>query len=466
MLAAVPARLHCLLLTVAVTGVLACLPAVAQEAAATAPPASATVQAGRWLAAGRAEEAWSLLAPLEPTRQGDSEFDYLLALAALDSSRPASALAPLRRILGLEPRFDGARLDLARALAATGDAAGARLEYGTVLERSPAESARASARAGLAALDGPGPDGAVAGRVVATTPSGSRAVRWIPALLIGAGYDSNANVSSSDSVFGFTLDPRAVQQASSFAEVGATLRGEGAPTPQVGLVSMLRAGHRINPDARFVDLSTADLGLGLNARIGSWTAGLGANLATGWLDGEAYFHSAFVEATLARPLSASWELVGAARAIGLDYLPSRFAPLDVRRYVWGAALQRRISAAGIPQFGMALLGGRDAARNATSPWSNDRYGVRLFGSRAIGQRGAVFGELAWLTSDFFGARGFFGADRLDRQAVAALGVELRGRPWARWQIAPQLRYTDNRSNVYLYRFERFEASVFLRREFD
>jgi hypothetical protein len=78
----------------------------------------------------------------------------------------------------------------------------------------------------------------------------------------------------------------------------------------------------------------------------------------------------------------------------------------------------------------------------------------------------VFGELAWLTSDFFGARGFLGRDRLDRQTVAAAGFEMREWPARRWRIAPQLRYTDNRSNVTLFRFERFEASVFVRREFD
>jgi hypothetical protein len=34
-----------------------------------------------------------------------------------------------------------------------------------------------------------------------------------------------------------------------------------------------------------------------------------------------------------------------------------------------------------------------------------------------------------------------------------------------WRVVPQLRYTDNRSNVTLFRFDRFEASVFVRREF-
>ena len=78
----------------------------------------------------------------------------------------------------------------------------------------------------------------------------------------------------------------------------------------------------------------------------------------------------------------------------------------------------------------------------------------------------MFAELSSLTSDFFGSRGFLGIDRLDRQVVATLGLEARDWPARGWRIAPQVRYTDNRSNVSLFRFERFEASVFVRREFD
>jgi predicted Zn-dependent protease len=104
------------------------------EATAVVPATTAAMgptveMAGQRLAEGRATEAWDLLSPLEGRLAGDPEFDYLLALAALGSGRPAAALAPLRRVLALEPRFDGARLELARALAASGDAGGARREY-------------------------------------------------------------------------------------------------------------------------------------------------------------------------------------------------------------------------------------------------------------------------------------------------------------------------------------------------
>jgi hypothetical protein len=427
-------------------------PVSASVDAASAGDASPIALASGWLAEGQAAQAWALLSPLEAVRQGDAEFDYLLAMAALGSGRAAAAVAPLRRVLAVEPRFDGARLELARALAGSGDRQGARQEYEAIVARSPSATSRAAAQRALAVLGG--------------VPARAPTARHVTALVLGAGYDSNANASTSDSVFGFTLDPRAVQQASSFAEIGAAWRSQFAPAPRLGVVTQLRAGHRLNPEARFVDQTVVDASLGLNARLGIWTAGLTASAATGWLDGESFYRSAHLEASAARPLGARWELVGVGRAAELDFAPDRFRPLDVARYVWGAALQRRATAAGVPVFGLALLGGRDDVRQASSPFSNDRYGARLYGAHAFDARRAVFGEMSWLASDFFGARGFLGVDRLDRQMVAAVGVEARDWPARNWRLVPQLRYTDNRSNVTLFRFQRFEASVFVRREFD
>ena len=89
--------------------------------------------------------------------------------------------------------------------------------------------------------------------------------------------------------------------------------------------------------------------------------------------------------------------------------------------------------------------------------------IGLFGALDVGPARAVYGELSWLTSDFYGARGFQGIDRLDRQWVATLGVEARDWPAEGWSTGPQLRFTDNASNVPVFEFDRLEVSVFVRR---
>jgi hypothetical protein len=424
---------------------------LARAADAAPPAADALAEASGSLADGRPAEAYARLAPLEATRAGDPEFDYLLALAALQSGRAPAALAPLRRVLALEPRFDGARLELARALLASGEAAAARREYEWIAGQGGSAPTREAAQRALAALDG---------------TRASPAWRFAPALVAGAGYDSNANASPAGDVFGFVFDPQAVRQSSPIIEAGGSLAGERAVGAAGRAAVLLRAGHRAHPDASFVDQSVLDAGAGFRGRLGAWTGGVGATLARGWLDGAEWFDSAWLEGALSRPVGRGWELVGAGRAVALDYRQARFEPLDSRRFVWGAALQTRERAGEIPRLGVGLLGGRDDARDRDSPWSNDRYGLRLFGAWPLDARRALFAEAAWLTSDFFGARGFFGIDRLDRQFVGAAGLDLRGWPSAGWRITPSVRWTDNRSNVTPFRFERFEANVFLRREFD
>ena len=408
-------------------------------------------QAAESMAAGRPAEAYARLSALAASRAGDPEFDYLLGLAAIESRQAAAAIAPLRRVLAAEPRFDGARLELARALAATGALEAARREYQTVRDGGASAIARDAASRAMAAI-GAGPR--------------TSAWRVSPALVAGAGYDSNANASTSGDVFGFVLDPRAVQQSSPILEAGGSLGAQRELGRLGTLTTLLRGGHRAYPEAHFVDQSVLDAGVGLRHRFGAWNVGVGATFAGGWLDGAPWFQSAWLEGAISRPLGQRFEMVAAGRAIALDYQQSRFEPLDARRYVWGAALQTRERAGEVPRLGVGVIGGRDSTRDRGSPWSNDRYGARIFGSWPFDARRAAFAELAWLTSDYFGARGFNGVDRLDRQLVGALGFDARGWPSRGWRITPQVRWTDNRSNVTLFRFDRFEASVYLRREFD
>lgn len=404
------------------------------------------------LGSGRGVAAYELLAPLESRRAGDTRYDYLLAVAAMASERPAAAVQPLRRVLAVAPRFDGARLELARALQAVGDAQAARDEFAVLAAEGASPLTRELAARGLEALRSP----------AAVQP---RPVNVEVAWLAGAGYDSNANAATTETgFFGFILDPRDRRQASSFAEVGASLRGERVLVPGTLRGSaLLRAGHRLNVDARELDQSVVDAGLALDGRWRDWQLGAAAHLTGGLLDGRAHFSAPYVELSASHPGFGSLEWVGLARMLLLDYRQAEFQPLDVRRYVWGGALQSRRRAAGVPSYGVALIGGRDTARDAASPFSNDRYGARLFGALDVGPARAVYGELSWLTSDFYGARGFQGIDRLDRQWVATLGVEARDWPAEGWSTGPQLRFTDNASNVPVFEFDRLEVSVFVRR---
>lgn len=111
-------------------------------------------RAGSLLQQGRPAEAFQLLDPLEPEHAGEPDFDRLLAVAALESGRPARASVALERIVVGDPRALQARAELGRAYFETGDVAHARMVLRplTALPDAPPEL-RAAVRAYLEAIE-------------------------------------------------------------------------------------------------------------------------------------------------------------------------------------------------------------------------------------------------------------------------------------------------------------------------
>jgi predicted Zn-dependent protease len=92
---------------------------------------------------GKAQEAWDLLAPLEARHAGEPDFDYLLAVSALESGRPDRATFVLERVLALNPGHMAARLEMARAYFSLRDFERAEREFNVVLSADPSAETRA-----------------------------------------------------------------------------------------------------------------------------------------------------------------------------------------------------------------------------------------------------------------------------------------------------------------------------------
>ncbi len=84
---------------------------------------------------GKANEAFKLLAPLEFELAGNTDYDYLFGIAALESGKPVKASLALERVLTIKPDFAGARVDLGRAYFAIGNYLKARQEFNIVLKQ-------------------------------------------------------------------------------------------------------------------------------------------------------------------------------------------------------------------------------------------------------------------------------------------------------------------------------------------
>jgi predicted Zn-dependent protease len=144
----------------------------------------------------RALDAYAQLSAHEIDWSGNPAFDYLLGAAALDSGKPRDAIFALERAVAAQPDFLGARMELARAYFDSGDDAASRAQFEFLRAQGAPATTLAIINRYIAAVD---------------ARASLAAARWTSAVQFGAGYDSNANGSTSASQFlGFTLDPRNV----------------------------------------------------------------------------------------------------------------------------------------------------------------------------------------------------------------------------------------------------------------
>jgi tetratricopeptide (TPR) repeat protein len=401
--------------------------------------------------ARHADAAYRLLAPLEAELGGSEDFDYLLGVAALDSGHAGEAVFCLERVLAVDPAFLGARMDLGRAQFESGDAPGARAQFQYLIAQSPPPATRNVIDQYLAALD--------------RRTAGSRH-EWRGFLDVGAGYDSNANGATGAGEFlGFTLDPRNVETGSSFLELAAGFNHSAGFANGSAFVASGRLGHRLNPDASFIDLTTASLAGQLQWSWGGTRLDAGVATDFDWLNGESHQRSVALDLGLDRPFAGDWRASIDARLASLRFQPTALEVMDADRWLAALSVSRVAIGSHQGRVGAALLAGGDDTRRTGSPYGNGRVGARLYSSWSMSRSASLYAELAYLDTNYRDSPGFFGVDRTDRQWSALVATEYQNWPGTGWSLAPRIRYVKNDSNVALYEFDRVEAGIFLRRSF-
>jgi len=418
--------------------------------------AKATLDRARQLlTAGRANEAYALLAPREFDWSGASEFDYLFGIAALDTGKPADAVFSLERVLAAQPDFDGARMELARAQFEAGDFAAARSQFQYLASRSP-----------------PADTGRVIDRYIEAIDAraGSRQQRWSGFVETGGGYDSNANASTSSTTFGgYFLDPDNVETGSGYVSVAGGINHSTGFANGLASTSGLRLDYRNNPDAHFVDQAVASGGSSLYWNAGAWRMSGGVNGFYGLLDGDPNESYLGLNAGIGRLFGEDWEIGGRLQGGALRYHQDALETLDVDRYVGTLTLTRyNIGTAGA-RLSMSLVGGRDDATEDGSLYGNDKLGGRIAGNWPVRDNIGLYMEAGYLRSDYDDGAGFYDGSGLshrnDDQYTALVSADLDNWPAAGWTLSPHVRYVRNDSSISLYEYDRWEAGVNLSRNF-
>lgn len=404
--------------------------------------------------AGKYQEAYQLLEPLEDTRAGDLKFDYLLARSALETGNPSKASFIYERILAIEPNFVGVRVEMGRAYLALGDYARAKLEFETVI-RIPnlPPDIRQQAEA--------------YGKVAEKYIRGSKTAAY-GYLEYGYGHDSNALSATGRNpivISGGTLVELPVSSLASSSNYNAvSLGGEVIRSLSEGF-SVYAGG---DARARFYNqLDPADyMNLDLRAGVGYATGR--HNVRFGVLGGRYFLDHRTLRDSVGGNVDYRFlandtsQLTANITAIRFKYANELLRVNDYDLYQ-GALGFTRALAGGRAIVGATMIGGYEAADPNRQDGDKRFGGLRVLMQAALNNRVGAFASAGATFNDYLVENALFGKQRRDYLYDVTAGVTVGIK--SGWSVRPQVAYIKNVSNIDLYSFDRTDVSFNVRKDF-
>ncbi len=427
------------------------------NAGAQAQAAPDLAQARSLLSANQPAAALKLLGPHEDAQAGNLEFDYLLGVAALEAGDASRATILLERALLVNPNHAGARLDLARAYFALGDRERARTEFNIVLSQDPPAAARGVIQSYLTRMEG---NGFLGGK---TRASGY--------LDVTAGRDSNVNNATSLGqvfvpVFGFNvqLSPTSQRTADTFASLG----GGGEVSHDFNKQTSLFAGAdlrlRFNRNADTFNYNQFDVRGGVQHAF-SAASQLRASVAHQqyYLDNINYRGTSGLNLEWRHALSETHQIALFGTGNRVRYKDINQVANDTNLGVFGAGYTHVLNAQRRTTVSVSGVAGYE--RDVGQRVDGDRklYGLRIGAQTGWGANVDWYVGAGYQPSRYQTRNVVFNEQRTDKLADAVVGAVWRID--RAWMLRPQVTYTRNASNIDINQFDRYEASIMLRRDF-
>ena len=398
-----------------------------------------------------AEAQYRALASQASTRAGDPEFDYALAIAAIDAGQYGEAIIALQRVLAVQPGNSAARAELARAYAMAGDIDTARAEFATVVDDPSLPDPVRQRFTGFVRQF----DRQIAG-------GGSDVSGFVDAR---AGYDSNVNAATDLTtltipLFSFlgpgTLGAGARAQDDGFYEIGAGVSAVTAIARQDRLFGSVLGNWRDNFDSGAFDQAVLTGTAGYAHTFASRdVVSLSAQAQRFWLDGDGYRDSLGAIAQYTHILPRGRALTVSAQYNRLDFDGQPL--LDADRYAVALGyVTRNLSA--------TVQGGKEETRRVAGDHFSNWFANASVGAEyPLAERVAVIGGVAFDIRRYDAPDPLFLVDRSDERLDAQLGVKFALTD--NLFLAPRVTWTRNWSNIALYDYDRWTASAGIRFEF-
>jgi tetratricopeptide (TPR) repeat protein len=406
---------------------------------------------------GQAKSALELLLPAGDGFATDARYHYFLGIAWLDVGQAEKAIAEYHEALRLKPDLLQAEAELGRAYLLTGNYLAAHQSFDRVRAGNPPPEVLAS----------------IATYVVRVHDQAeSQRQRFRGSLTLGLGYDSNVNTATSAQqvtlpILGgivATLSPQGrarsdsfhlfAIEASGFVPLDATTEAFGS-----GAIN-----GKLNHTVDTFDTRSDSAAAGIRHSFGENQIALSANVDSITLDNQRVRDSNGFNLEFRRIVHPLAEVSAFAQLSRLDY--PRDPLRDADREVYGVAVNP-------VAFGKRLF---NLPPVASIYWGSERPtapGVGHLGHRLSGIRFAAFAQFDLRLSLFAGLsheRRLYGAPdplfavtRLDKQTDFSAGL-IYGLN-KDWSFTPVISYTDTRSPLDVFKYQRTAVTATLRYQF-
>lgn len=438
-------------LTTLATAMLLCQPALA---AIDSTQQQVLTQAQQALRDDQASQALALLQPLEAELAGEPDYDYALGLAFLKSGDPASATLALERVLAVNPRFAGARMDLAQAYFLMENNGMAKAEFTRVLDYDPPAHVRDAVGQYLAAI---------------AKREQDRQTKLSSYLAFAVGHDSNINNGpASGTIFvpaiGLNINLAATSRSSS----DTYLRASGGAAVEhplengVGLYAGADLQQQLMHHDKVFDQSRAKARAGVSFGNDANKFRVGLTGEYTWVDYDDNRSVAGIEGSWVHAVNAANAVTTFANVSQVRYQSVALQSNDIDQAIAGAQLLHAFGDSGKVGYVSLFAGLEDDVRGRAD---GDKH---LIGT-CIGGQMPVQGGLTLSAAscvqggDYKRQNAAFLQTREDVTVTARAGLSKTFDDG--WTAKIDVDFTRNDSNIPIYEYDRTDVALTVRRDF-
>jgi len=417
-------------------------------------------RANQLIRQGQPKQAIELLGSVPEVAKADATYHYILGTAYLDTGEADKSILEFQEALRIKPDLLQAQAELGRAYLLTGNYIAANQSFDRVRAANPPPEVLASMASYVERVHG---------------VAQAQRQRFRGSVSFGMGHDSNVNSATSAQqvtlpIFGgivATLSPDAQARSDSFHNVGVEASGFMPISSQTELFASGGAQVKNNSTITAYNFLSANLNGGVRYTYGAQQqsqVALSTTIDTVHQDSAHVRDSYGLNLEYRRIVHPLAEVSGFVQVSNLDYLTDDFR--DARREIYGVAVNpvafgKRLF--NLPPVASIYWGSERPVAAGVDHLGYSVRGVRTAALKQFNPRLTLIGGLSYERRNYGAVDPTFAVTRQDTQTdlVASLLYSLN----RQWLLSTTLSFTQNRSSLAVFDYERNAFAVVARYSF-